>query len=328
MDGSRRATPSRRGFASLAHEPERVSSRRANELSVSDRSTMVTHSDMLSPLPSEYGPQYGRGLSQQGPSGNQHHLGGNMYKSTDNTESVEARGANESSDAPETAIPQDLWPRTASRRRLEPQIPFTGSQPPSSRFVQEETAVPKDLWPKKAGHADRTARDQGSQSADVQQAAILTTGASGSQQRDFESVNSAKNIKRAPDALVADLRTVSPPHGRDESSHLGSRAPKRNVATGGSDTASSGAGDSHQGPAAGPLFGSALPSKEQHPTDARSHGSGQQRGLVQSTPLDGFSRARHGKRYRLEVVQQPERARMCGYGDKVRWWEDSAAFAD
>ncbi|KAE8250911.1 hypothetical protein A4X13_0g4266 [Tilletia indica] len=34
--------------------------------------------------------------------------------------------------------------------------------------------------------------------------------------------------------------------------------------------------------------------------------------------LQGFSRIRNGRRYELVVVQQPSRARMCGFGDKDR----------
>lgn len=34
--------------------------------------------------------------------------------------------------------------------------------------------------------------------------------------------------------------------------------------------------------------------------------------------LEGFSRVRNGWKYRLIVVQNPTRARMCGFGDKVR----------
>lgn len=33
--------------------------------------------------------------------------------------------------------------------------------------------------------------------------------------------------------------------------------------------------------------------------------------------LSGMSRIRNGRKYRLVVVQHPERARMCGFGDKV-----------
>lgn len=33
--------------------------------------------------------------------------------------------------------------------------------------------------------------------------------------------------------------------------------------------------------------------------------------------LSGMSRVRNGRKYRLVVVQHPERARMCGFGDKV-----------
>ncbi|KAL9940282.1 hypothetical protein V8E36_000987 [Tilletia maclaganii] len=34
--------------------------------------------------------------------------------------------------------------------------------------------------------------------------------------------------------------------------------------------------------------------------------------------LPGFSRVRNGRRYELVIVQQPSRARMCGFGDKDR----------
>lgn len=46
------------------------------------------------------------------------------------------------------------------------------------------------------------------------------------------------------------------------------------------------------------------------------------------TSLDGFSRVREGRRYSLVVVQHPERARMCGYGDKVSCPRRKAYLAD
>lgn len=38
----------------------------------------------------------------------------------------------------------------------------------------------------------------------------------------------------------------------------------------------------------------------------------------QRPSVDGFSRVRNGRKYRLVVVQHPTRARMCGFGDKDR----------
>ncbi|CAD6920944.1 unnamed protein product [Tilletia controversa] len=40
--------------------------------------------------------------------------------------------------------------------------------------------------------------------------------------------------------------------------------------------------------------------------------------VVPGASLQGFSRTRNGRRYQLVIVQQPSRARMCGFGDKDR----------
>jgi hypothetical protein len=44
----------------------------------------------------------------------------------------------------------------------------------------------------------------------------------------------------------------------------------------------------------------------------------QQQAAPTQAALHGMSLVRKGKRYTLEVVQQPQRARMCGFGDKDR----------
>ncbi|QDS67481.1 hypothetical protein FKW77_001053 [Venturia effusa] len=44
----------------------------------------------------------------------------------------------------------------------------------------------------------------------------------------------------------------------------------------------------------------------------------QQSQQLRSNPLESVSLTRHGKSYSLEVLQQPVRARMCGFGDKDR----------